>query len=163
VFRPRSPVVALVAGLLIAATPLAACGGSDNDDGTGGTTTKTVPGAEVAPPPLVPRDRRAYNAIQRSSGALRAAAVPVAYGSGTRIVVADHLNALAGQLARTSPRNASLKRLRRTALDALSQASSAAAREDATAKGIAKASIAEADRIDAGLRRYAASHPAANG
>ena len=148
-----------LAGLLIAAAPLSGCGGSDDDD----QTTRTNPAAEVPPPPLPARNRRAYGELQRASGTLRAAAVPVAYGSAPRIVVADSLNAAVRQLSRTRPRDASLRRLRQATLAALREAASAPAREDATAKGIAKAAIAEADRIDAGLRRYAASHPAANG
>lgn len=153
----------MVSGLLVAAAPLAGCGGSDDGGTSSATATKPAPGAEVAPPPLATRDRRVYNEIQRSSGALRAAAVPVAYGAATRIVVADRLNAAARRLAVTHPRNSLLRRLRRTALAALGVAASDRAREDSSAKGIANAAIAEADRIDAGLRRYAASHPAANG
>jgi hypothetical protein len=154
-------VVLGLAGLLVAAWP-AGCGGSD-DDSNSATSTKTAPGAEVPPPPLRARDRNAFNEIQRSSGALRAAAVPVAYGSATRIVVADRLNAAARRVARTRPRDRLLARLRRTTLAALGKAASEPARADATSKQIANASIAEANRIDAGLRRYAALHPAANG
>ena len=158
-FRVRDLVVLGLAGLLVAAAPLSGCGGSDDD----GQTTRTNPAAEVPPPPLPARNRRAYSELQRASGTLRAAAVPVAYGSATRIVVADSLNAAVRQLSRTRPRDASLRRLRQMTLAALRVAASEPAREDATAKGIAKAAIAEADRIDADLRRYAASHPAANG
>src|SRR4051812_22753737 len=102
-----------VVGFAIA---LAGCGGSDDKDGT---TSQVAPGAEVAPPPLAAPDRRAYNEIERSSGALRAAAVPVAYGSAPRIVVPGELNAAARKLARTHPRDRLLRRLRRTALVAL--------------------------------------------
>lgn len=155
----RSLLLVALAGLSVAA-PLAGCGGSDD---TAKTASQRSPGAEVAPPPLAPDDRTAYNEIERSSGSLRAAAVPVAYGSAKRIVVADQLNAAATQLAQARPADRLLRRLRASTLLALRQAASAGARGDATAKRIAKSAIAEADRIDAGLRRYAASHPAANG
>jgi len=151
--------ILVLAGLAIAVP--AGCGGSDKNKDAG--TTKTAPGAETPPPPLPSADRGAYAEIQRSSGALRAAAVPVAYGSATRFVVADRLNAAAGQLSRARPRSPLLARLRRTTLAALRRTASAGALDDAKAKGIAKKAITEADRIDAGLRRYAASHPAANG
>jgi len=148
-----------VAGLAIAA-PLAGCGGSGDE---GGTTKQAAPGAEVAPPPLAARDRRAYDEIERSSGVLRAAAVPVAYGSAPRIVVAGDLNTAARKLARAKPRDPLLRRLRRAAIAALRTAASEGTVEGATAKQVAKSAIGEADRMDAGLRRYAASHPAANG
>jgi hypothetical protein len=136
-----------VAGLAIAA-PLAGCGGSDDE---GGTTNKAAPGAEVAPPALAAPDRRAYDEIERSSGVLRAA------------VVAGDLNAAARKLARAKPRDPLLRRLRRAALVALRTAASEGTLEGASAKQVAKSAIGEADRMDAGLRRYAASHPAANG
>ena len=154
----RAAVLALT-GLAIAAP--AGCG-SDDDTDTNAGTTKTAPGAEVPPPPLARGDDHAYSELERSSGALRAAAVPVAYGSASRIVVADRLKAAARRLSATRPSSKALARLRRTTLAALRLAYSEGAVDDSKAKGIAKRSIAEADRIDAGLRRYAASHPAAN-
>ena len=147
-----------LAGLALAAP--AGCGGSDEDKSA--RTTETAPGAETPPPPLPTADRAAYVEIERSSGVLRAAAVPVAYGSASRIVVTDRLNAAATRLSRTHPRNALLTRLRRTTLAGLKAAASSDALDDSKAKRIAKRSIAEADRVDAGLRRYAADHPAAN-
>lgn len=162
---PNLPRLAAIALTVLALATAAGCGGSDKSKDAAKTagTTRTAPGAETPPPPLARADRLAYAEIDRSSGALRAAAVPVAYGSASRIVVADRLNAAAGALSRARPRNALLARLRASLLAALRRATSRVALNDAKAKGIARKAIAEADRIDAGLRRYAASHPAANG
>ena len=155
----RRPSRLLLAGLACLLALLAqGCGGSDDGD----NATRSAPGAETPPPRLQTANRKAYIEIQRSSGALRAAAVPVAFGAATRIVVTDRLHAATRRLAADVPRDSLLRRLRRKALRGLRAAASPEARADATAKGIAKAAIAEADRIDAGLRRYAASHPAAN-
>jgi hypothetical protein len=158
---PRLARFAVLALSGVAIVAAAGCGGSDRNKNAG--TTKTVPGAETPPPPLARADRLAYLEIQRSSGALRAAAVPVAYGGASRIVVTDRLNAGALALSRTRPRNVLLARLRASLVAALRRATSRGALNDGKAKGIAKKAIAEADRIDAGLRRYAALHPAANG
>jgi hypothetical protein len=159
VLRPSRPLLAGVAGFLALAGSALGCGGGSDD---GDQSAKTAPGAETPPPALRTADRKAFAEIQRSSGVLRAAAIPVAYGAAPRIVVADRLNVASRALARDVPRNALLRRLRRTALRGLRATASPAAQREATAKAIAESAIAEADRIDAGLRRYAASHPAAN-
>jgi hypothetical protein len=143
-------LVAGAAAFSIAVAPLA-CGSEDED--------KTVPGAEVRPPRLPPVDKRAYRRIQQSSGDLRAAAIAVSYGS-SEVVVADQLRADIRKLENLDPHDPLLKRLHRRALRALRSAGSAG--QGAAAQAAAAAAIAEADRIDAGLRRYAASHPAAN-
>jgi hypothetical protein len=77
-------------------------------------------------------------------------------------VVADRLNAAVRALEAERPRDSLLKRLRARTLRSLRAAASKRARQKDTAGRIAKSAIAEADRIDAGLRSYAASHPAAN-
>jgi hypothetical protein len=153
--RPSCLLAAGVAALLIAG-PLAGCGGSDDS----GDAKQAPRSAEVPPPRLGNTDRKAYARILRSSGALRAAAVPVAYGAAPRIAT-DQLNPAIGKLAATHPRNPSLRRLRLSILSALRAAVSGGAQGE-SAKAIATQAIAEADRTDAGLRRYAASHPAAN-
>lgn len=94
---PPCLLAAGVAALLIAG-PLSGCGGSDGS----GDGSKAPAGAEVAPPRLGSTDRRAYAQILRSSGALRAAAVPVAYGAAPRIGT-DQLNPAIGKLAATHP------------------------------------------------------------
>ncbi len=154
--RPSCLLVAGAAALL-AAGPLSGCGGGSD----GSTDGKQAPrSAEVAPPRLAGTDRKAYAEILKSSGALRAAAVPVAYGAAPRIAT-DQLNPALRKLAATHPRNPALRRLRLSTLSALRAAASGGAQDEA-AKTIATEAIAEADRTDAGLRRYAASHPAAN-
>jgi hypothetical protein len=151
--RLRSLLAAGLAGLLVAVGPVA-CGDDDADE-----SQRAAPGAEVAPPRLSRSDREAFAEIQRASGALRAAAIAVAYGSAPRIAEPGRLRAVARELAAIVPRDSLLRRLRRRTIKALR---TAASEEGTPPKDVAKAAIAEADRIDAGLRRYAASHPAAN-
>jgi hypothetical protein len=148
-------IVLLVSALLICA---AGCGGSDDKT----SEQKTHPAAEIPPPALRPADRAAFVELGRASGVLRAAAIPVAYGAATRIVVAPRLRAAAVDVRKTRPRSPRLRRLRARTLAALRLASSSGARQDGTAKQIARDSIKQAARIDAGLRQYAASNPAAN-
>ena len=145
-------LAAAAVGLVIAAAPLG-CG--SDDDGA----PEPAPGADVRPPRLPAADKTAYTRIQRASGDLRAAAIPVPYGA-SEAVVADRLRADARRLERTQPENSLLRRLRRRTLDAVRDLT--AADEGEPARAAATAAIGEADRIDAGLRRYAASNPAAN-
>jgi hypothetical protein len=154
VLRVRPLLVAVAVGLL--ALP-AGCGGSDDEP----DTPKPPPSANVPPPKLAARDSRAFREIQRSSGVLRAAVVPVTFGAAPRVVAAARLNAAAGRVAKLRPRDPLLRRLRASVLDALRTTASEGAQR-ASAKRAARAAVGEADRIDAGLRRYAASHPAAN-
>jgi hypothetical protein len=137
----------------------AGCGGGSKGASTTTETSARKPpkSAEARPPRLRHPDKAAFAAIQRASGVLRASAVPAAYGSATRIP-ADRLRAVAREVGATHPRDPLLKRLRETTLGALD----AAASSGAAPKAVATAAIAEADRIDSGLRRYAASNPAAN-
>ena len=143
-------LVAGVIALLIAVVPLA-CGSDDKGN-------ETVPGAEVRPPRLAPADKRAFRQIQKSSGDLRAAAIAASYGS-SETIVADQLRVDIRKLEDLHPRDSLLKRLHRRALRALRSASEG---QGADVQAAAAAAIAEADLIDDGLRRYAASHPAAN-
>jgi hypothetical protein len=154
-------VVAGVASLSLLA-PVAGCGDGSKDGSKDGSTTETGSrkpprSAEVPPPRLASRDKRAFVTIQKASGALRAGVVAAAYGSTNRIP-AQRLRGAAGEVRSVHPRNALLKKLRARTAGALI----AAATPGADSKAVATAAIAEADRIDAGLREYAASHPAAN-
>jgi hypothetical protein len=155
--RPRAVIGAIAVGLLLVAS---GCGGSD--DKASSAQTETNPNAEVPPPALHHADRKAYAELTQASGALRSAAVPVAYGSATRIVVAERLDAEAADVLKEHPDSAALRSLRKRTLAALRLAGSPAAQRVTTAKQIARDSIAKADRIDDGLRRYAATNPAAN-
>jgi hypothetical protein len=157
----------LVAGVaaLAFAGPAAGCGGSGDKQGSaanGSTTTgagakKPPRSAEVRPPRLARTNKSAYAAIQKVSGDLRAAATPVTYGSAAKIA-SRQLNSDFRKVLALSPQSPLLRRLRAQALTAVRSATSPAA----SVKAAAGAAIAEADRIDAGLRRYAASNPAAN-
>jgi hypothetical protein len=146
-------VAAGVVALVIAGSPVAC--GSDGDDGG----TQAAPGAEARPPRLAAEDKRAFTRIQRASGDLRAAAIPVSYGA-PEVVAAARLRADIRRLERTRPEDSLLKRLRLRTLNALRDLSAAGKGEPAQQAG--SAAITEADRIDAGLRRYAATNPAAN-
>jgi len=101
----------------------------------------------------------AFGRIQSASGALRAAAVPVAYGASPQSD-ASGLNRALRRLPGAEPQNVQLQRLKARTLAAINAI--LAADRGAAAKAAATEAIAEADGIDAGLRRYAASHPAAN-
>ena len=137
---------------------LAGCGGSGDKDAQ--SASRRAPrSAEVPPPRLAAVDRRAYAVIQKASGDLRAAAIPVTYGSAAQIP-AGQLHSDLRRLDTLKPRNPLLKRLHAETARAVT--SLTAQRSASSAHASAKAAIAEADRIDAGLRRYAASHPAAN-
>jgi hypothetical protein len=141
----------------VAAGSITGCGGSSKESSTSETGTRQPPrSAEVAPPRLPAPDKRAYAAIQRSSGDLRAAATPVAYGSAGTIS-AGRLNADIRRLERLKPRSSLLQDLREQTLSAMRSTITRG-----SSKAIANAAIGEADRIDQGLRRYAASNPAAN-
>ena len=155
---PREVIGAIAVGLLLLAP---GCGGSD-EKSSQPSQPKANPNAETPPPALRTGDRKTFAVLTRSSGVLRAAAVPVAYGSATRIVVGPRLDAAAAELQRTHPRSAALRRLRLQTLAGLRLASSPAALRGSSSKRIAQESIAKADRIDDGLRGYAASNPAAN-
>jgi hypothetical protein len=101
----------------------------------------------------------AFGRIQSASGALRAAAVPVAYGASPQIDSAQ-LSHVVRRLSGADPQSAQLRRLKAATLAAINAVEAASV--GAAAKAGATEAIAEADRIDDGLRRYAASHPAAN-
>jgi hypothetical protein len=155
-------MLAMLAMLAVSALLIGAAGCGGSDDKTSQQETKTNPAAEIPPPALRPADSAAFSELRRGSGVLRAAAIPVAYGAATRIVVAPRLRAEAVEVRQTRPRSPRLRSLRARTLAALRLASSPGAVQDGTAKQIARDSIKQADRIDAGLRRYAASNPAAN-
>jgi hypothetical protein len=157
-------LVAGVAALAIAG-PTVGCGGSGDKHGNAGSTAgsnaaggKRPPrSAEVPPPRLVRADKTAYTTIQKASGDLRAAVTPVTYGATGRIATRQ-LNADFTKLLALSPQSPLLRRLRVQTMTAVRSATS----RGASAKAVAATATAEADRIDAGLRRYAASNPAAN-
>jgi hypothetical protein len=154
---PRRLVRAIVVGAVLILA--AGCGSSGDKQ----SNERKPPASAETPPPALPSgDRAAFAELTRSSGVLRAAAVPVAYGSATRIVVVPRLDAAAGAVRKTKPGNRALRALRTRTLAALRLASSPGALQQATSKRIARRALAEADRIDAGLRSYAGSNPAAN-
>ena len=155
--RPFLPARLVVAG--VAAVALAgfapACGGGSEDT----SANRPAHGPDVRPPRLARPDRLAFGRIQSASGALRAAAVPAAYGASPRVDAAP-LSRASRRLSGADPQNERLQRLKARTLVAINAA--LVPGQGAAAKATATEAIAEADRIDAGLRRYAASHPAAN-
>jgi hypothetical protein len=148
-------ILAAAAAGVVIAFPFPGCGGSSDDS----STRRAAPGAETKPPRLPSADRRAYAQIQRASGALRAAAVPITYGASAAVDLGPVRRATR-RVSATHPRNAQLQRLRASMLRALGAINSAS--PGAASKTAATEAIAEADHTDAALRRYAASHPAAN-
>jgi hypothetical protein len=152
-------LIAAIAGcsILVSGT---GCGGSKHDSEPVQRDSRKPPrSAEIPPPRLRAPDKKAYAVIQKTSGDLRAAAIPATYGS-TAGIATDQLSSDVRKLDAQKPRNSLLKRLLAETRSAVTAA--IAQRSGAPARASAKAAIAEADRIDAGLRRYAASHPAAN-
>ena len=157
-------LAASLSALALAAGGASGCGGDSSSSSssasktaTGSTNQRKPPrSAETPPPPLHVSDRKTYAAVERISGDLRAAATPLAYGTASTIdktaLVSD-----ARTLDRLSPRSAQLRGLRQQTISALQSVIGRA-----PTKAIATAAIGEADRIDDGLRRYAASNPAAN-
>ena len=150
-----------LAALALMALVAAGCGGGNSSSGsktaTGAGSQKKPPrSAETPPPRLHASDRKAYASIQRISGDLRAAVTPLAYGTAATIDTTA-LAADARTLDRLTPRSAELQGLRQQTLSALQSVIGRS-----PTKAIATAAIGEADRIDDGLRRYAASNPAAN-
>jgi hypothetical protein len=148
-------VVVGVAAFVVAGFAAGCGGGSDDPSGA----NRPAHGADVKPPRLPRPDRLAFGRIQSASGALRAAAVPVAYGASPQ-ADASGLSRALRRLSRAEPQNAQLQRLKARTLAAINAVLGAS--RGAPAKAAAIEAIAETDRIDAGLRRYAASHPAAN-
>jgi hypothetical protein len=153
-------LLAGVAALALSAAGVAGCGGgssSSSKTATGAATQKKPPrSAEIPPPRLRASDRKTYAAIQRISGDLRAAVTPLAYGTAATIDTTA-LASDARQLERLAPQSTQLQGLRQQTLSALQSVIGRS-----PTKAIATAAIGEADRIDDGLRRYAASNPAAN-
>jgi|SoiMethySBSTD1v2_1073268.scaffolds.fasta_scaffold2922761_1 hypothetical protein len=151
-----------VAALALAAAGVAGCGGdskpgSNSKPATAAADQRKPPrSAEIPPPRLHASDRKTYAAIQRISGDLRAAVTPLAYGTAATIDTTA-LASDAKTLERLAPQSGRLQGLRQETLSALQSVIGRA-----PTKAIATAAIGEADRIDDGLRRYAASNPAAN-
>jgi hypothetical protein len=107
-------------------------------------------------------DREAFLELANASGALRAAAAPVALGHAAR---APALGALAHARSRVSalrPRDPSLARLQTTLLAALPSAH-AFQRPGKPKRQLAQRAIADTDHINTGLRAYAREHPAIGG
>jgi hypothetical protein len=160
--RLNRHLAAGAAVLTLAAWGVAGCGGGSSSTSSSKTATsaadqkKPPRSAEIPPPRLHPPDRKTYAAIERISGDLRAAATPLAYGTAATIDKTA-LASDARTLDRLAPKSAQLRGLRQQTLSALQSVIGRA-----PTKAIATAAIGEADRIDDGLRRYAASNPAAN-
>jgi hypothetical protein len=149
-------IVAGVAVVALAGFAAGGCGGGSDDTSA---ANRPAHGADVKPPRLPRPDRLAFCRIQSASGALRAAAVPVAYGAAPQ-VDGGLLSRVLRRLSGAAPENAQLQALKARMLATINAL--LAAGEGTVAKATANEAIAEADRIDDGLRRYAASHPAAN-
>src|SRR5207244_1215269 len=97
---------------------IAGCGGSKDHSNPNQSKSKQAPrSAEVPPPRLAAADKKAYAVIQKTSGDLRAAAIPVTYGSTARIAT-DQLNSDVRKLDAVKARNSLLKSLHAETLHA---------------------------------------------
>jgi len=116
------------AALALAGGAAGGCGGgssssSSSTTSTGATNQKKPPASAERPPPrLKSSDRKAYAAIQKASGDLRAAVTPLSYGTATTIDTAA-LATDVRKLNAVAPHSASLQGLRQQTLSEIGRAS----------------------------------------
>lgn len=106
-------------------------------------------------------DRSAYVEIASDSGVLRVATVRAALGLGDRIDRRSIGQARA-RLLELQPADGQLRRLR-ASLVAACAAATRPVRGRAAVRAVARGALAASDTVNAGLRRYAARHPAVAG
>jgi hypothetical protein len=107
-------------------------------------------------------DQTAFIQLATVIGALRARAAPVAVGTSGRLGSAAPLIAGRRQIADLRPQEPDLTRLRDRLLPLLTRFSRAPT-SGPESRRAARAAIAEADRIEAGLRHYSQVRPAVGG
>jgi hypothetical protein len=155
--------VALVA--FTAAFPLlAGCGGESSTD-HGQKQESGDQGEEGQAKALaqVPKeDQTAFIQLATVIGVLRARAAPVAVGTSRRLGSAAPLIAGRKQVAALQPKDPDLTRVRDRLLPLLTRFSRAPSSGPASRRA-ARTAIAEADRIEAGLRHYSQVHAAVGG
>jgi hypothetical protein len=155
---------------LFAVTLAAGCGGGSHDQGgehretdSGEPSGEEGDQARSAALERIPQsDRDAFLQLATAIGTLRARAAPVAVGSTDRLGPAAPIVAARGQVVALHPTDAALVQVRQGLIPALSRFARAPL-SGATARRAARSAIADADRIEAGLRRYSRTQPAIGG
>jgi hypothetical protein len=145
-------------------TLLAGCGGGSSAD-NGEKQESGEQGEEGQAKALaqVPKeDQTAFIQLGTVIGVLRARAAPVAVGTSGRLGSAAPLIAGRKQVAALKPQDPDLTRVRDQLLPVLARFSRAPSSGPASRRS-ARAAIAEADRIEAGLRHYSQVRPAVGG
>jgi hypothetical protein len=107
-------------------------------------------------------DRTAFIGLATSIGTLRARAAPVAVGTTDRLGPAAPIVAARSQVASLDPADPDLVAVRRGLIPVLTRFANAPL-TGVGARRAARAAIASADRIEAGLRRYSRTQPAIGG
>jgi hypothetical protein len=152
------------------ALALVSCGGSSDKEsggeshGEGGERTgeEAEQGQSEALNKIPEGDRTAFFQLATAIGTLRARAAPVAVGTSPQLENAAPLRAARAQVAKLRPADPQLVQLRAQLLPLLARFTKAP-ESGAGATRAAKAAIADADRIEAGLRAYTQRTPAIGG
>jgi hypothetical protein len=149
--------------LVIAAAgaPLTGCGGGSGKD-TGEAGEEGEQQQEKALAKIPEADQTAFIKLATAIGTLRARAAPVAVGKSDHLVSAASLRAARSRIADLKPRDQRLARLRDQLLPVLTRFSRAPT-SGSGARRAARGAIADADRIEAGLRSYTQTRPAIGG
>ena len=157
-------VVALMSlALALGAPALAGCGGeSQKEGGEHEAGEEAEQGQADALNKIPEADRTAFFQLATAIGALRARAAPVAVGTSAELSSAAPLRQARRQVARLHPVDPQLLRLREELMPVLARFERAPVSGEAAGRA-AKAAIADADRIEAGLRAYSQRTPAIGG
>ncbi|MDX6616826.1 MAG: hypothetical protein QOD60_1917 [Solirubrobacterales bacterium] len=153
-------VVVTISGFAL----LPGCGGGSSTDNAekdaGGEQGQQGQAKALAQVPEA--DQTAFIQLATVIGVLRARAAPVAVGTSRRLGSAAPLIAGRMKVAALRPQDRDLTRLRDRLLPLLTRFSRAPSSGPASRRA-ARAAIAEADRIEAGLRHYSQVRPAVGG
>jgi hypothetical protein len=155
--------VAAVA-IALGGVPLAGCGGKSGKDSSGeGAGGEEADQRQAEALAKVPQsDQTAFIQLATVIGALRARAAPVAVGTSRQLGSAAPLRKGRSQVIALRPSDPTLVKARKELLPALTRFSRAPS-TGAASRRAARAAIADADRIEAGLRSYAQTRPAIGG
>ena len=157
---PRRALALSLLALAFVGTPLAGCGGGGSQRAAEeGTSAAEEHGQAKALGRIPAADQTAFIQIATVIGTLRVRAAPVAIGKADRLASAAPLRDGRSQVAALHPDDPRLARLRDQLIPALTRFIRAPT-SAAAARRAARGAIADADRIEARLRRYARVQPA---
>jgi hypothetical protein len=172
---PRLLTIALlVAAVLSLGVVAAGCGGGGSDEKKGEHADAEQPNGEdeggeegehgqaQALSKIPPADRAAFFGLATAIGALRVRAAPVAVGSSSHLSSAAPLRTASRQVAAFHPEDHQLQGIRAQLVPLLRRFARAPTSGPA-ARRAARAALADADRIEAGLRSYTKRIPAIGG